>query len=74
MARTKIRKSQKSSDPQKEAKKLSVLLAKAMEHPGVKDVMQVYGEWNKANEVIVIYRGFQNPYPPNILNSSANPA
>lgn len=73
MAATKTKTPQKSSDPNEGAKQLSVLLAKAMEQPGVKEVMQVYGEWSKANEVTTTFQAYQNPYPPNTVSSSSEP-
>jgi hypothetical protein len=71
-AKTKI--SENTSDVHEEAKQLAALLEKAMEQPGVKEVMQVFGEWSKTNEAITIYQSYQDPYPPNTLSSSSNPA
>jgi hypothetical protein len=73
MAATKNKTAQKSSDPNEEAKELSALLEKAMEQPGVKEVMEVYGDWAKPNEVATTFQAYQNPYPPNTVSSSSEP-
>jgi hypothetical protein len=65
---------QKSSEENEDAKQLSILLEKAMERPGVKEAMEVYGEWTKTNEVSATFQAYQNPYPPNTVTSSSEPA
>ena len=62
-----------SSDPKEDAKHLAALLKKAMEQPGVREVMQVYGESTKVNEVLSVYQAYQNPYPANTVSSSSEP-
>jgi len=74
MARSKARIPQKSSNEKAGAKELSALLEKAMQRPGVKEVMEVYGEWTKTNEVAATFQAYQNPYPPSTVTSSSEPA
>ncbi|MGI8482372.1 MAG: hypothetical protein ACR2MF_09960 [Chthoniobacterales bacterium] len=70
---TKTKKARKSSDTNEDAKELSVLLEKAMQQPGVKEVMEVYGDWAKTNEVSTTFQAYQYPYPPNTVSSSSEP-
>lgn len=52
-------------------RKLEELIAKAMEQPGVKEVMKVYGEWQETSEVAAAFQSYQNPYPPSTVTSSS---
>jgi hypothetical protein len=71
MAPTKAKPRQKSSEDKAEAKELSRLLEKAMQQAGVKEVMEVYGEWSKTNEITMAFQTYQNPYSPNTVSSSS---
>jgi hypothetical protein len=67
-------KTQKSSKAKEDAKELTALLEKAMQRPGVKEVMEVYGEWEKTNDAAQIFQAYQNPYPPSSVTSYSEPA
>jgi hypothetical protein len=65
---------QTTPDRQEQGKQLAALLEKAMEQPGVKDVMQVYGQWCETSEVSAAFQVYQRPFLQNILSSSSEPA
>jgi hypothetical protein len=56
-----------------DAKQLAILLEKAMQQPGVKDVVEVYGKWTETNEVAATFQAYLNPYPPSTVTSSSEP-
>jgi len=66
----KAKSSQRREDPQK----LAALLEKAMQRPGVKEVMEVYGGWVKTNEAAQIFEAYQYPNPPSSVTSYSEPA
>jgi hypothetical protein len=74
MASMKTKTSRESTDPNQAAEQFSALLEKAMEQPGVKEVMEVYGGWMKTNEVMTAFEVYQYPYPPSTVSSSSEPA
>ena len=61
-------------DRKAQAKEFAALLKRAMEQPGVKEVMQVYGDWCETNEATATFQAYQNPSLPNLLSSSSEPA
>jgi hypothetical protein len=73
MAATKTKPPQKASSLKEDEKEISALLKEALAQPGVKEVMQVYGDWVKTNEATTVYQAYQNPYPPNTVSSSSEP-
>jgi len=50
---------------------LEQLIAKALEQPGVKEVMQVYGQWHQTTELTATLQSFENFYPPSTVTSSS---
>jgi hypothetical protein len=65
---------QQPADPKADAERLAVLLKKAMEQPGVREVMEIYGGSAKATEAVNAYQIYQNPYPTNTVSSSSEPS
>jgi hypothetical protein len=63
----------RSVEESEDAKQLAILLEKAMQRPGVKDVMEVYGKWTETNEVVTTLQTYLNPSPPSTVSSSSEP-
>jgi hypothetical protein len=72
MASTKT--SPQTPDRKEQAKQMAALLQKAMEQPGVKEVMQVYGQWCETSEVTAKFEAYQHPFLQDVLSSSSEPA
>ena len=70
-AATKAKKNK--SEVSEDAKNLEILLEKAMQRPGVKDVMDLYGKWTETNEMAATFQTYSNPYPPSTVTSSSEP-
>jgi len=57
-----------------EVEQLCALLAKAKEQPGVREVMQVYGQCEQAAGFVASFQAHQNQsYPPSTVTSSSEP-
>lgn len=60
-----------AAPPRADAEQIRNLLAEAMKHPGVADVMRVYSAFTEADKTQTVYRCFQTPFQAEGVSSSA---
>ena len=55
------------------ADRINELLAEAMKHPGIGDIMRIYSAFEEANKAQVAYRYFQAPFCEDSVSTSSSP-